>query len=138
MLGGSLVPQASHPMSLYALARFLRSTRFGLPWFSARIIPILANIVGPLRYDEDHGLNSIQPVGLDAFDARKTHQEFGLIPERPRRLAAGNWNGVVKAGGPRHQPSLSISTLASIVAFSTACSRVSEPEFNRRETRLSQ
>jgi hypothetical protein len=112
-------------MSLYALARFLRSTNFGfgLPWFSARIIPILANIVGPLRYDEDHGLNSIQPVGLDAFDARKTHQEFGVIPERPRRLAAGNWNGVVKAGGPEHQPSFSISALVIAVAFSTASCR---------------
>jgi len=41
--------------------------------------------------------------------------------------------------GPHSElSSLSISALASIVAFSTACSRVSVPEFNRRETRLSQ
>jgi hypothetical protein len=52
MLGHLSFLQASHPMSLCALARFLGGTNSGLgfPWFSARIISIRANIVGPLRF----------------------------------------------------------------------------------------
>jgi hypothetical protein len=71
-------------------------------------------------HEQYQGFNDVQPVRLNSFDARKTHQEFGLVPKRPKRLAAGDRNGVVKAGGPGHQPSLSISALASAVAFSMA------------------
>ena len=60
----------------------------------------------------------------------------GFVPERPKR---GDRNGVVKAGGPGHQPSLSISALANAVAFSMAPSLVRVLGFKRRrETRLSQ
>ena len=91
-------------MRLYALARFLRGTDSGLGFVVQR--PHHPDPREHRRavvvHDQYQGLNSVQPVGLDSFDARKSHQEFGLVPERPKRLAAGDRNGVVKAGGPGH------------------------------------
>ena len=54
-------------------------------------------------YDEDQGLNSVEPVGLDTFSWRHAHEEFGHIPKRPKR--PGGWvsgydDGVIECSPP--------------------------------------
>ena len=67
------------------------------------MMPIRAKHRRPVvLYDDDQGLNSVQPAGFDTLGAGEAHQKFRLIPERPKRTAAGDRNRVVEAGGPGH------------------------------------
>ena len=82
--------------------------------------------------------STIPPIGSNkragpAGHSDKAHLAVGAQCDGDRvrlcrRLAFGASLGIIQ---------LVHLSLASIVAFSTACSRVSVPEFNRRETRLS-
>jgi len=95
-----------HRTILYAFARLRRGAIFGagLLWFSARITPIRANIVGPsLSATSSSASIAASHSSASCSCLRQLRDVFSGVAERDQLLAIGQFDWIEKSLIPRHR-----------------------------------